>query len=288
MEIKDKVLKLVRKDSTDLPTLPVTINKIIHVASDKNSSVEDLEQAIILDQAMTSKLLKLSNSIYYGQKSRVDTIKRAISVIGFDEIIGIALGMEILSSFDKTSATKINMDALWMHSIGVATASKEMGKLVHPSIATKIFIPALLHDIGKIFFSVFFSREYAVVQKFALDNGKPLYMAENAIFKLNHAALSALLMKRWKFPQSIEVPCRYHHHPESAPVKFQQHAAILHLADYITQMANIGGRGTGSLKTPEKSLTMLGINRQKLALFIDKLRKEENNINNFFEITTNG
>ena len=93
MEIKAKILKLVQTENSDLPTLPVVVNKIISVASDKYSSTDELAEVISHDQAMTSKLLKLSNSIYYAQKTKVETIKRAITIIGFDEI-GIHFGVD--------------------------------------------------------------------------------------------------------------------------------------------------------------------------------------------------
>ena len=96
MEIKAKILKLVQTEKSDLPTLPIVVNKIISVASDTNSTVDELANVISYDQAMTSKLLKLSNSIYFAQKTRVETIKRAISVIGYDEIVGIALAVFFL------------------------------------------------------------------------------------------------------------------------------------------------------------------------------------------------
>jgi HD-like signal output (HDOD) protein len=285
MEIKDDILKIIRKKNSDLPTLPLMINKIISVASDPCSTIDELETAISYDQAITSKLLKLSNSIYYAQTTKVETIKRAIMVIGFDEIMGIALGMEILSSFKKKGAKTSNLDALWKHSIGVAITSKELAKNGFPGLAGKLFIPGLLHDIGKVFFSVYFDQEYMQVQQFAIKNKKPLHQVENAILKFNHASLSGMLMKRWKFPESIETPCRFHHQPDSCPTEFKQHAFIIHVADYITQMAGIGGRGPKLEKIHEKALQKTQLNPPKMELIIDQLRKKKKEIELFFQAT---
>ncbi|WDP86004.1 MAG: HDOD domain-containing protein [Desulfobacter sp.] len=154
MEVKEKILNMIQKRESDLPTLPTVVDRIISVASDENTTTEKLAEVISYDQGMTNKLLKLANSIYYAQRNPVETIKRAISVIGFDEIIGIALGMGILSSVSSKNGLTLDMKALWIHGIGVATVSKELAKRTNPSIAGKIFIPALLHDMGKIIFSV--------------------------------------------------------------------------------------------------------------------------------------
>ena len=286
MEIKAKILKLVQEKKSDLPTLPITINKIISVASDKQSTIEELEEAISYDQAMTSKLLKLSNSLYYAQRTKVETIKRAITVIGFDEIIGISLGMEILSSFKNASGVNLDMSSLWMHSIGVATASKELAKRTNSVIARKMFIPSLLHDIGKVIFLAYFKDEYVKVQQFAIDEKKSLHFAENAIFKINHALLSALLMKRWNFPQSIELPCRFHHNPESSSIKFRHQAFIINIADYIALKAGIGRSANSAPVVLRNSLEMVNLNQSRLELIIDQLRRKKAEINDFFKITT--
>ncbi|MBU2455060.1 MAG: HDOD domain-containing protein, partial [Proteobacteria bacterium] len=168
---------------------------------------------------------------------------------------------------------------------GVATSSKELANRTNPGIANKIFIPALLHDIGKIIFSVYFKEEYKAVQTFAEEKKKTLQYAENAIFKLDHAILSALLMKRWNFPNSIVLPCRFHHNPYSAPIEFKHHSYIIALADYITQKAGVGLRGSLSPTIPENSLSVLGLSQGKLELIVDQIRKKKDEIQAFFEIT---
>lgn len=285
MDIKAEILKMIQKKESDLPTLPVVIDRIISVASDPNTTTEELAEIISYDQGMTNKLLKLANSVYYAQKTRVETIKRAITVIGFDEIIGIALGMGILSSFTDKSGLTLDMKALWIHGIGVATISKELANRTNPTIANKIFIPALLHDMGKVIFSVYFQNEYRKVRMLAMEKKRPLYFAENAVIKIDHAILSALLMKRWNFPDSIIIPCRFHHNPESAPVKFKHQAMIINLADYLTQKAGIGHSGNPVPVTIKNAPKKIGVNQSILKLAIEQLRKKEEEIKEFFNIT---
>jgi len=286
MEIKDQILRMIQKKESDLPSLPVVVDRIISVASDEKTTTEELAQVISYDQGMTNKLLKLANSIYYAQKTKVETIKRSITVIGFDEIIGIALGMGILSSFTQKSGLSLDMKALWIHGIGVATVSKELAKRTNPGVVSKIFIPALLHDMGKVIFSVYFKDEYMKVRQFAMEKKKPLYFAENAFFKLDHAILSALLMKRWNFPKSIMLPCRFHHNPESAPIKLRHQSLIINLADYLTQKAGIGHSGNPVPVTIKNSPKKIGVNTSILKLTIDQLKRKEDEIKEFFDITT--
>ncbi|MGD9825238.1 HDOD domain-containing protein [Desulfobacter sp.] len=286
MEIKERILEIVQKRESDLPTLPDVVDNLIRAASDENTTTEDLAKIISHDLGMTNKLIKLANSVYYAQRNKVDTIKRAISVIGFDEIIGIALGMEILSSVLDTSGLSLDMKALWIHGIGVATASKQLAKKTNPGITGKIFVPALLHDMGKVIFSVYFKREYNEVRQYALENRRPLYFSENILFKLDHAALSALLMTRWNFPASIILPCRFHHAPESAPIQYRHQALIINLADYLTQKAQMGHSGNPIPVTIKNAPKKIGINESAMIQIIESLKAKEPQIKEFFKITT--
>lgn len=286
MDIKAEILNMAQKKESDLPTLPVVIDRIISAASDEKTSIDELAEVISYDQGMTNKLLKLANSVYYAQKTKVDTVKRSIMVIGFDEIIGIALGMGILSSFSDKSGLSLDMKALWIHGIGVATVSKEIAKRTNPGIANKIFIPALLHDMGKVIFSVYFKDEYKKVRHVAMESKKPLYFTENSLFKIDHAVLSALLMKRWNFPPSILFPCRFHHNPESSPIKYKHPALIINLADYLTQKAGIGHSGNPVPVAIKNSPQKIGLDTNLLPLIIDQLKRKENEIKEFFRITT--
>ncbi len=286
MAVKEKVLMMIQKRESDLPTLPVVIDRIVSVVADETTTTEHLAEVISHDPVMTNKLLQLSNSMYYAQKAPVDTIKRAITVIGFDEIIGIALGMGILSSVSQKSELTLDLKALWIHGIGVATVAKELAKRTNPGIAGKVFIPALLHDIGKIIFSVYFKQEYLEVRQFAIENKKPLYFSENVVLDLDHAALSALLMKRWNFPPAIIMPCRYHHAPDFAPVEYRHQALILNLADYLTQKSGVGHSGNPVPVSVKNAPKKIGVGESVLLPTIDQLRRKAPEIKEFFKITT--
>ncbi len=286
MDVKQEILKLIKKRESDIPTLPVVVERIISAASDDKTTTDSLAHIITHDQAMTNKLLQLANSMYYAQRNRVETIKRAISVIGFDEIIGIAMGMGILKTFTDKTGMALDMKALWIHGIGVATISKSLAMRTNPSIATKVFIPALLHDMGKILLSQYFRDEYIKARQFALANKKPLYFSEREVLQLDHAALSALLMKRWNFPPSIIFPCRFHHAPEAAPVQYRYQALIINLANYLTQKAGIGHSGNPVPVTIKNITKKIGITESVLRVSIEQLQRKETEIKEFFKITT--
>ena len=287
MDIKNKIIQMIQKEDTDLPTLPVIVNNIIKAAGEPNTTTEDLARIITYDQGMTNKLLKLANSIYYAQKTRVNTIKRAITVIGFDEIMGIAMGMSVLTAFtDKNEGIPLDIKALWIHTIGCATAAKDLANRTNPAIAKKIFIPGLLHDMGKVLLSVHFKSEYQAIRGRALEKKIPLFRAEQQELGLDHAMLAGLLMKRWNFPNTILYPCRFHHNPDASPTEFRHQSLILNLANYICHKANIGHSGNQVPVTVPNAIQKCGTNEASIRLIVDSLRKKETQIKDFFKITT--
>ncbi|MFO7752749.1 MAG: HDOD domain-containing protein [Desulfobacteraceae bacterium] len=286
MSLKNKVLKLIQKKDSDLPTLPAVADKIVSAASDKKTTTEELSEIISYDQAITFKLIKLANSIYYAQRTKVDTIKRAVTVIGYDEIIGIALSMSVLSSLSDRSGFSLDMKALWMHAIGCATAAKELAKRTNPSIANKVFVPCLLHDVGKIIFSVYFREEYRKVRQVAMETRTPLHSAEIKVFEVDHAVVAALLLKRWNFPNSIIIPCRYHHKPDACPPEFKHMTLIINLSNYLVQKAGIGHSGNPVPVACKNIINKVGTNEQILHLTIENLKKNEAKIKDFFQLTT--
>lgn len=287
MDIHKKIIELVKSSKTELPALPAVVNHILSAASKDSTTTENLAGIISLDPGITNKLMQLANSIYYGQRTKVATVKRAIVVIGFDEIIGIVMGMSVLSSFaEKASGMTLDMKALWIHCIGCATIAKEIATRTNPGIANKIFVPGLLHDMGKIIFSVYFKKEYRNVRALAMEKHKPLYREETEIFDMDHAVLAGLLMKRWNFPDEILLPCRFHHNPEACPAGFRHHSLIINLADYLCQKANIGHSGNPVPVAVKNSPMKTGISANALIMIIDQLKHKEKEIKEFFEITT--
>ena len=124
MDIKNKILDIVRSKNTQLPTLPVIVDKILSLARSEQSSAQNLADIVEKDQAISGKLLKLANSAYYGFMKEVDSLSRAITIVVFNEVIGLTIGMNVFSKFSKKDTHGIfNLEDLWLHSIACATPS---------------------------------------------------------------------------------------------------------------------------------------------------------------------
>jgi HD-like signal output (HDOD) protein len=286
MGIKEKITEVVRNKKTQLPTLPEIVNNIMIAARSDRTSAKDLADFIIRDQAISNKILRLSNSAYYGMMKEVDSISRAITIIGFNEVISLTIGMSVLSSFHQKDLNEIfDIRDLWLHSVGCATATKAIvQKTKGPGITEQIFLNGLLHDLGKIVLAEYFPNEYRAVLEDAKESQMPLWRIERKALGIDHAELSGLLMERWNFPDNLILPPRFHHDSLACPYALRNHAMIVELADLLCQEADIGNGGNrvvGKLKPVRQKL---GIERGHMETIIEGLKEKRSEIEAFLEL----
>ena len=287
MEINQKITDLVRSKRTELPTLPVIVENILGTAKAENSSAKDLAYFIDKDQAITNKILRLANSAYYGLMKKVTSISHAITVIGFNEIISLTIGMSVFSAFHQKDLHGIlDMRDLWLHSIGCASAAKEIAKKSGSRLVEQLFLNGLLHDMGKVILAVYFPKEYRAVLEGAKKSKTLLYHKEKEILGIDHATLSGLLMESWHFPDSLILSSRFHHNSVECPVTYRHDAMIIELADFLCQKAQIGHSGNPAIPKPERISGKLGISLMDMEMIVSELNDQRTKIEEFLKLTT--
>jgi len=278
---KQEIIDIVRSKKTRIPTLPVVMNNIIATARDKNTSARDLAKFITNDQAISARVLKIANSPYYGMSSKIDSISRAIVVIGFREVISLALATGVITSFAKSST--MDMTSLWKHSIGVGFASRIILEQIGQKAKESTMLIGLLHDLGKVIFSIYFPEEYARLLENVSSKGLVLNKAEKESMGMDHAELASLIMEHWNFPAHITEPIHFHHDPLSCPGKYKHMAMILNIADFICHKAGIGSSGNHKVKKAIKVFANVGLSPDDILPLTRKLKDEEHNIEYFLE-----
>jgi len=287
MEINEKILDLVRSKRTELPTLPVVVDNILSTAREERASAKDLADLIGKDQAISNKILRLTNSAYYGLMKKVNSISHAITIIGFNEVIGLTIGMSVFSTFRQKDLHGIfDMRDFWLHSIGCASAAKEVAKKTGSNVGEQIFLNGLLHDMGKVIFAVYFPKEYRTVLEDAKKSETLLYHKEKEILGIDHAMLSGLLMENWHFPDSLLLPSRFHHNSVECPVTYRHYAMIIELADFLCQKAQIGHSGNPVIPKSERISGNLGISLRGMEMIVSELNEQRSEIEKFLELTT--
>ncbi len=232
--------KLKNKNIT-LPEVPSIVFELNEVIANPLSSAEDIAQVVQRSPSLTALLLKIVNSPFYGFPSKIDKISLAVTLIGTREISGLALGISLISLFNKIPKEILSMYSFLRHSLACGIISRILATHKNMPQTEQLFVSGLLHDLGRLILYSFFPTESRNVLSRARSSEMLLYKQESDYLGCNHTHLVKHLLQQWKLPMVLENNVYFHHNPREA--QQPQPATLVHLADIITNGLGIGTSG---------------------------------------------
>jgi len=201
----------------ELPSLPQVLVGISRVAENEKSKRDDLAAMILHDQALTMRLLRISNSAQYAvYAQRVTTVSQAVMLLGFQSVRAIAMGAETYRLLSQLAKAGEVLERFWKDAIAVAVASQEMAALMNLEGVEEAFVAGLLHDVGKLIFAQCETEKAKRLYALGL-NGVSLLEEETRLFGVNHAEIGAELARRWGLPSEIRTAMESHHRALTSP-----------------------------------------------------------------------
>ena len=223
-----------------LVTLPDVFIRINQLVGDPNSSIADIAGVISQDPSFTIRLLRVANSSFYGFSSTIDTVSKAVSIIGTSQIRSLALATSVASSFKGLPNTLVSMENFWKHSLYCALVARILAKQARKCDSDAVFTAALLHDIGELVIFNRLPQQAKDALLLVLDSADelPVYLAEQQIIGFDHAQVGGELARQWKLPPMLEECIEFHHNIQSA-VRFPREVALVHIANILALMAEV-------------------------------------------------
>ncbi|WP_167496405.1 HDOD domain-containing protein [Desulfopila sp. IMCC35006] len=224
--------ELIKQHIDSFPVLPVTVMRLMTVTSNPASSAQEVIDVILTDQSLCLTVLKISNSVLFGRPHRVDSIKTAVSILGFDEVQRIALAKALINSFSKVARQhKASIDKFWEHSFVCGMVARIMAKdlNISPDIA---FMGGLIHDIGKLIMLETFAYDYALDWMLGLST-EQFHRDELHTFSFTHDRVGGHLLRKWLFPANLIAAVEAHHFPDKATAE-KDVASVIQLADFLS------------------------------------------------------
>ncbi|MFN0146237.1 MAG: HDOD domain-containing protein [Dehalococcoidia bacterium] len=202
----------------ELPPLPAVAMKVMAMAEDDRTSALDLAQVLSTDQAMTAKLIRISNSSYYGFARRVSTVREAVLVLGFKQVRTVAVGASVMSAFQGAKRDDVfDLDLFWGHSVAVAVASEAVAKKTRTAKPEDAFTAGVLHDIGRLALRQLMPAEFRQAVEIARSGELPLHDAELETTGYSHDQVGRVLGEMWKFPTHLIDAIAGHHDARLTP-----------------------------------------------------------------------
>ncbi|MBN2298005.1 MAG: HDOD domain-containing protein [Deltaproteobacteria bacterium] len=205
----------------DLPTLPAVAIEVIGLSRSSDVSIKAVSECIYKDPPLATKVLKMANSSFYRRGSgEVDTLHRAILLMGLNEIINITTSVSVLSVLPPQGSTGESIrDTFWNHCIATALIARYVDKKLGMRSMGREFVGGLLHDIGKIILDEYFHDEFMEAHAFSIDVDCPMYEAEMEVLGTTHMEVGSFLAQKWNLPGYITDITLHHHHPDQAQYK---------------------------------------------------------------------
>ncbi len=233
---------LVRKVEK-ISSLPTVFVKISELINDPTSTSSDIAHVIEVDQALTSRLLQLANSAFYGMPGKVNTISRAVTIIGFKQLQELVLAISVRDQFAQIGENSpLNMTSFWQHSIGCGVAARVLATFQGTPNPDSFFVAGFLHDLGRLVLLEHYPQKYLEVIEKAKDTDCFLHEVELEVFGFTHADVGGALIKNWQLPDFLFEAVNYHHSPEVLS-KVNEYVAFIHIANIITHACQLGFSG---------------------------------------------
>ncbi len=224
----------------DLPSLPEVVMRAIELVNDPDASAIDIGRVLSEDSALTARLLKIVNSPFYGFPSRIDTVSRAITVIGTLDLLDLILATSVVKMFSGVPNDLVSMDSFWKHSLYAGVVARLLAARGKQPNVEHFFVAGLLHDLGSL---VIYNKLPELAREALLRaryNGIVLQQAEQELLGFDHATVGAELIRMWKLPNSLVDAIEFHHNPSQSQ-DYPLITAIVHVADVVASTIRSGG-----------------------------------------------
>lgn len=300
-----------------MPPLPATSARVAQIANDGKSTIADMDQVISTDPVLSTKLLKLVNSAYYGLPQKITTTSRAIGHLGMNNVKNIVLAEVVMKTMresvvDQNPHKEKIMREFWHHSVGCSIATKMIAKKAGFSAreVEELALAALVHDLGAIVLFNFMPDKFVETIEYSMSNKVSLLKAEHVVYDsdvvtvfkpreegsgptflsvdkpVDHTYVGHELAKKWELPKIMECVIHYHHQPWDCPDPLYSRAVnLIYLADCFCKMHDSGFGGDsldGNFDT--KILDQLDVDINYLELMREKWQAEVDEIEDAFDV----
>lgn len=185
-----------------LPDVALRLNDLV---SNPDTTTPQIVEVLQLDPGLAATALRLANSAWYGLPSKVDTLSRAVTLIGLGALRDLVLAAAFIKRFQGIPGEFVNMKSFWDNSVACGVVARNLAKRCRLTESERMFLAGLLHKIGRLVFFVARPNQYREVLALAEDASEAgIVAAERRTFGFTHAELGGALMAHWQLPPLLQ------------------------------------------------------------------------------------
>lgn len=242
-----------------LPPFPQVALRVLQLASNENVPLQELSQLISSDQALSSEILTIVNSLAYTPRIPITSILQAIAVMGANHLQGLCLAVAIRGYIGKSTGHPL-LQNLWRHNLACAAIAEQLAAVAFMD-HDAVFTFGVMHDIGRMALATVRPKEYFDLLGRHQGTAFSILESEHQLFGKNHCEIGRQLVEVWKLPEDFEPVIAEHHQPEVSDCV----CSISTLINIACRMADTAGFPAfpGCQPTPYADLLNLLSQRQR-------------------------
>lgn len=227
-----------------IPSLPAVAMKVIELTENPNVSLKDIAATIQNDQGLSAKVLRTVNSSFYGLTKKCSTINQAMVALGLNAVKSLALGFSLVSMIKEGEGEDFDYVDYWRRGVFSGVGARVLASRVRGLDPEEAFLGAILQDVGMVALFQTLGAEYLDVIRATEGNHRDLCKQEIRALELQHPEIGAMLAQRWKLPDSLVAPIRYHERPTAAPSGYVGQVHVVGLANIAADVLSGSPGGT--------------------------------------------
>jgi len=226
-------------DVEHLVSLPDICVRVNMMADSSRYSALDIGNVIMQDANLSARLLRLVNSAFFGLQAPVETISRAVTIIGTKELRNLVLATSAVEVFRGIPADLVDMVEFWRYSLTTGVIARELAERCNVLHGERLFVMGVLHDVGRLVIYLKAADKARDILLIIAGSDELLPQAESGVLGFTHMDVGAALLKRWKLPESIVATVQFHHHPMETP-EYRLETALVHIASRLAYAELMG------------------------------------------------
>jgi HD-like signal output (HDOD) protein len=220
------------------PPLPQAYLALRRAIENPMATPASVATVISMDPGLAAYILRLANSPLYSPTTRVETISRAVSLIGLGEIETMAAGSVLRRLTEQPPRPDLlDLDDFWRHAVAVGMLARALAERVGERGGERFFVAGLLHDVGRLVLAVAEPDLAAMTLGRAGASRVSIDAAERLELGFDHASLAGRISEKWRLPEHLTIAVAGHHQPSQCPDSLL--AAAVHAADFMANALGV-------------------------------------------------
>jgi len=242
--LTDETLTRTLSRLKSVPSMPTLYTDIMEELNYPDASVVRVGEIVAKDPGMTTKILQMVNSAFFGLPRQVSDPAQAASLLGTEIIKALVLGIDVFAQFDTNSIDALSPDSVQKHCAGTARMAKQIAVVEKAAkeIVEASFMAGFLHDIGKLILAQNMPDEYRDAMLHMQRESVSLCDAERAVLGATHAEVGAYLLGLWGLPDPMVEATAFHHCPSKSLGDSFSPLTAVHVANLLAHKQHSDGR----------------------------------------------